>query len=185
MENEKDVYLRLGYDDGLVHCINASEHGLELELMKTGSLAPYLELQQPAEYLISRCVLQMVKTLFHAHSNCGILATITSRNVLLHDKLSAKLCDFNDSAAMPRGSDISQAEQNGLSVQTDIFQVGSLMYEILERDPFKYDLLANEDAQVLRLETGDQHWQVTVIYPRPGLLPSTEHLQLGHIIRNC
>ncbi len=88
-------------------------------------------------------------------------------------------------AVVPLGSDMSQTLYYGLSTQTDIFQFGSLIYETFERKPCKYDLLANEDVDALRLKSGDEDWQAFAIYPRPELLLNTEHLQLSHIILRC
>ena len=185
LENEKEVYLRLGHHDGIVHCINLSEEGIEMAYMKNGSLSQYLELREPPYYLFSRWILQLAMTIRYAHSKCVILADIASKNVLLDENMSAKLCDFSDSAVVPLGSDMSQALDYGLSVKTDIFQFGSLIYEIHERKPFKYDLLANEDVDALRIRSGDEKWQAFAIYPRPEVLPNTEHLQLGQIILRC
>ncbi len=185
LENEKEVYLRLGNHDGIVRCINLSDEGIEMVYMKNGSLSQYLELRKPPNHLVSQWILQLAKTILYAHSKCVILADIATKNVLLDDNMSAKLCDFSDSAVVPLGSDMSQTLHYGLSTQTDIFQFGSLIYETFERKPFEYDLLANEDVDALRLKSGDEDWQAFAIYPRPELLPNTEHLQLGHIILRC
>ena len=185
LENEKEVYIRLGHHEGIVRWINLSEEGIEMAYMKNGSLSQYLELREPPHYLVSRWTLQLATTIRYAHSKCVILADIASKNVLLDENMSAKLCDFSDSAVVPLGSDMSQVSHYGLSVKTDIFQFGSLIYEILERKPFKYDLLANEDVDALRIKSGDEEWQAFAIYPRPEVLLNTEHLRLGQIILRC
>jgi len=62
LENEKEVYLRLGNHDGIVRCINLSEEGIEMVYMKNGSL--YLELRKPPNHLVSRWILQLAKTIY-------------------------------------------------------------------------------------------------------------------------
>lgn len=44
------------------------------------------------------------------------LGDIASKNVLLGDDMSVKLCDFTDSAIMPLGYDMSCAEENSISI---------------------------------------------------------------------
>ncbi|MCJ1483359.1 hypothetical protein MMC06_003526 [Schaereria dolodes] len=185
LDNEKEAFLRLEKNDGIVDLISLSEKGIEMAYMKNGSLSQYLELREPPHHLVTQWILKLARTISYAHSKCIIVADIASRNVLLDEYMSIKLCDFSDSAVMPLGNDMSQVVHYGLSVKTDIFQFGSLVYEILTRKPFKYDLLANEEVNTQRLNSEDQNWQAFAIWPQRELLPSTKHLQLGKIILSC
>lgn len=116
---------------------------------------------------------------------CVIIANIASKNVLLDKDMNVQLCDFSDSAAIPLGSDISQAVHYGLSVKTNIFQFGSLMYEVLTRNAFNYDLLVNKDVDAQKLQCGNEDWQASAVWTRTEDLPSTKRLLLRHVVLRC
>jgi serine/threonine protein kinase len=185
IENEKQVYKRLGHHDGIVNWIELSDDGIEMVYMRNGHLSRYLEAEVPPRHLIKQWIPAIAKTVNYAHTRRIILGDIASRNVLLGDDMSVKLCDFTDSALMPLESDMSRAEDNGISIKTDIFQFGSLVYEILTRKPYHYDLFANEEVDRQRELNRGKDWKPRAEWPRAGDLPDTEHLALGQIILKC
>ena len=185
LENEKEVYHRLGHHDGIINVIKISEEGIEMAYMENGSLFQYLQVQEPPHRLAVQWILKLARAIDYAHSMCIIIADVASKNVLLDKDMNVQLCDFSDSAAIPLDSDMSQAKHYGLSVKTDIFQFGSLMYEVLTRNAFIYDLLVDKDVDAQRPHSGNEDWQAYPVWPRPEDLPSTKHLLLGHVILRC
>jgi serine/threonine protein kinase len=186
IENEKQVYTRLGHYDGIVNWITLSDEGIEMDHMRKGSLSRYLQLEVPSRRLIAQWIPALARTVNYAHSRYVILGDIASRNALLGDDMSIKLCDFTDSALMPLNCDMSCAEDNGISVQTDIFQLGSLWYEILTRKAYKYDLFANEEVDRQRELNAGKDWELRAAWPRAKDLPTdVENLPLGQIILKC
>jgi len=186
LNNEKEVYKRLGHHESIVDWVSISEEGIEMAYMKNGPLSQYLQKKkEPSHYQISQWVPALAKGISYAHSRHVIIADIVSRNVLLSDNMSPKLCDFSDSAVLSLDSDMGQAEHYGLSAKTDIFQFGSLMYEVVTRQRYEYDLLANKEVEIQRLMVGEDVWQPIAVWPRPKDLPSINHLPLGPVILKC
>ena len=163
LENEKDVYRCLGDHEGIVNIITISEQAIEMAYMENGSLFHYLQAQEPRLYLAVSWILKLAETVCYVHSRCVVIADIASRNVLLDKEMSVQLCDFSDAGVMSPCIDMSQVQHYDLSVKTDIFQFGSLMYEILTRKSFSYDLLASKYVEAQRLESGDEDWQACAI----------------------
>ncbi len=184
LENEKRVYQRLGHHDGVVSWVNLSEDGIEMAYMKKGPLSRYLQTETPPDRLVAQWIPALAKTISYAHSRNVIIGDIASRNVLLGDDMSVKLCDFTDSALMPPDSDMSQAEDNGASIKTDMFQFGSLAYEMLTRKPFKYDSFARGVENQGESNRGGD-WEPGDEWPPAECLPSTQHLVFGQIIFKC
>lgn len=185
LENEKDVYRRLGDHEGIINIIAISDQGIEMAYMDNGSLFHYLQAQEPRLQVAVSWILKLAETVCYVHSRFIVIADLTSRNVLLDKEMSLRLCDFSDAGVMPPCTDMSKAQHYGLSVKTDIFQFGSLMYEILTRKSFSYDLLANKYVEAQRLESGDEDWQASAIWPRPEDLPKTDQFYLGYIVLRC
>lgn len=184
LENEKDVYRRLGDHGGLVNIIAMSDLGIKIAYMNNGTLFHYLQAQEPPLQLAVSWILKLAETVCYVHLRCIVIADIASRNVLLDREVSIRLCDFSDAGIFPLGTDMSKAESYGLSVKTDVFQFGSLMYEILTRKPFSYDLLANKYVKAQRPENGED-WEPYAIWPRPEDLPNTGDCYLGNIVLGC
>ncbi|KAJ0413186.1 kinase-like domain-containing protein [Aspergillus carlsbadensis] len=113
----------------------------------------------------------------HAHSI--IHADISARNFLIADDLSLKLCDFAGSGV---GNDIPplvteedryrKSPDLPRSVQTDLFALGCLMYEImLGKRPYE--------------EVDDEDWEVIAENYERGVFPSVQRIKYGDVIYRC
>jgi hypothetical protein len=78
--------------------------------------------------------------------------------VLLDKDKSVKLCDLSDSGLILLDVDMEKAEDNSASTRADIFQFGSLVYEILTGQPYKYDLFAGEEIERQRILNDATNW---------------------------
>jgi serine/threonine protein kinase len=84
--------------------------------IKNGPLSRYFKLEVPPRYLVAQWIFTLAKTVHYVHIRCVILGDIASRNVLLADDMSVKLCDFTDSAIITLDCDMSSAEQDGITI---------------------------------------------------------------------
>lgn len=51
LENEKEVYHRLGHHHGIINVIKILEEGIKMAYIKNGSLFQYLQVQEPPHHL--------------------------------------------------------------------------------------------------------------------------------------
>ncbi|KAL2007737.1 hypothetical protein VTN00DRAFT_7719 [Thermoascus crustaceus] len=100
--------------------------------------------------------------------------TSPSRNFILDSDLSIKFCDFTESSIMPLHVNMETADDNGYPIQTDIGQLGAVMYEIVTGERCEFGLFKD-----LSPEVGRATW------PRREALPSTRNIWLGRVIEKC
>ncbi|KZF26148.1 kinase-like protein [Xylona heveae TC161] len=172
IEREKDVYRRLGECDGVVSCLDLSGPGIQMELMELGNLREYLQQHRPSKLLQLSWFKKMAHTLALIHGRRVIVADISSRNLLLATDLSIKFSDFTESSILPLDTDMSQADDSGYSIHTDIGQFGTVMYEVITGTKCQFNL--HEDAESRRAQ-----------WPSRERLPATKSLWLGDIIDRC
>jgi serine/threonine protein kinase len=154
--------------------------------MKNGDLSPYLRENKPSQRLALQWIKALASTIAYVHSCHVIVGDIASRNVLVDDDISAKLCDFGESHLVPTGEDINQAEVESASVGTDIFEFGSVMYEIITGKRYKYNLYDNEEAEMQWREHGEEEgWKPGAEWPQIEDLPDTTQILLSDIIKGC
>jgi hypothetical protein len=67
--------------------------------------------------------------------------------VLLDKQLKVKLYDFGQSGLVQLTADMALTVDNGASIHTDIFQFGSLVFEIVSPECFKYNLFDNKEVE--------------------------------------
>ncbi|KAL1987063.1 hypothetical protein VTN96DRAFT_4937 [Rasamsonia emersonii] len=173
IQREQDVYRRLGQCDDVVPYISFSETTTELAFMENGDLRTYLTKNRPPPSKSLQLSRQMARTLVRIHDRRVIVADIASRNFLLASDLSVKFCDFTESSIMPPHIDMETADDNGYSIQTDIGQLGAVMYEVVTGERCEFDLFQDQEAS--------SH----ATWPRGETLPSTENIWLGPIIEKC
>jgi serine/threonine protein kinase len=92
-------------------------------------------------------ILDITNVIRYAHQQHVIVGDIASRNVLLDEHSKVKLCDFAHSGLVPLSTSMALAVDDGASIETDIFQFGTLVYEIVSRERYKYDLFDNEEVE--------------------------------------
>lgn len=174
IEHEKAVYRHLGEHDGIVRVFQISDAGIEMPLMTNGDLADYLRERRPEKRVQLDWIRQMASTIDYVHKKRVIIADIATKNFLLADDLSVKLCDFTESTIMPPGANIEEDEDSGFSIQTDIAQFGSVIYEIVTPETYNFDLFKGQ---------GEGKMVPTWLCEQD--LPNTEDIWLGSIIRKC
>ena len=104
---------------------------------------------KPEKSLQLTWIQQMASTIRHVHGQSVIIADIGTRNFLVADDLSIKLCDFTESTIMPLDVNMDEADDSGYSVQTDIGQIGAVMYEVVTGKFFDFDLFKGQDDGTL------------------------------------
>ncbi|KAE8151432.1 serine/threonine-protein kinase HT1 [Aspergillus avenaceus] len=176
---EQGVYSRFNsfpkdQTDGIVPCLGLQVNATELAHMENGDLRTYLEKNQPSRELQMRWFRQMAQALEQVHAKCVIVADIATRNFLLDSELSVKICDFSEASLLPLDTDMETVDNDGFSIQTDIGQLGAVMYEVITQQKCDFD----------RFEDGIP-MDGRAIWPRRTSLPSTEGLWLGEIVEKC
>jgi serine/threonine protein kinase len=136
---------------------------------------------------VRQWVLAITDTLSYVHRQHIVIVDICSRNALLDDDSSVELCDFANSALVPLDAEWRLVEANGATVQMDIFQFGSLVYEMLTRLEYKYDLFDNEeiDRQRSLHSNEEKEWEVHAGWARAEDLPKTDNLMFGLEVKRC
>ncbi|GFF94336.1 kinase-like protein [Aspergillus lentulus] len=171
IQREQEVYRRLQQCDGVLPYISFSDTTTQLALMKNGDLRSYLLQNQPTKTMQLSWFRQMAHALCNIHDRSVIVADIACRNLLLDSTLAIKFCDFTESTIMPQDTDMETADDNGYSIQTDIGQLGKVIYEVVTGEHCTFDLHENYVSRAT--------------WPRRESLPSTEEIWLGPIIEKC
>jgi len=169
LEHEKAVYRRVGQCCGIAQCIKLSEEGILLEYLRRGDLETYLEHEpEPDQSLKVQWILSVIDTVSHFHRSRILIDDIALRNLLIADDTSLRMIDFGQCSIFPKDSDMAAANENGMTVQADIFHLGCVIYSIATWKKFECNLF----------DRG---------YRRPPLqeLPALDHLLCGEIIKDC
>ncbi|GCB20421.1 tyrosine-protein kinase JAK3 [Aspergillus awamori] len=181
LQREQEVYRRLnspgsgnGQIDGVVPCIGFSTKAIQLAYLENGDLRAYLEKNKPSLALQMSWFRQMARTLEEIHDKRVLVADIATRNYLLDSDLSVKMCDFTEASVLPLDTVMEAADDNGFSIQTDIGQLGAVMYEVVTGSKCEFDLFKDNAP-----EDGRATW------PQRTFLPSTNGLWIGPIIEKC
>lgn len=182
IQREQDVYRRLSPTvddqlDGVVPYVELSPKATHLANMKNGDLRAYLERHdnKPPLALQISWFRQMARALERIHDRRVLVADIASRNFLLDSNLSIKFCDFTEATVLPFDSTMETVDDNGYSIQTDIGELGAVMYEVVTGgQKCRFDLFKDNPP-----DDGRARW------PSRDSLPSTEGLWLGPIIESC
>lgn len=178
LQREQCIYQRLEKHDGVVPCLGFSETTTTLRVMENGDLRSYLSQNNNSTKLSKHLQLswfrKMARTLAYIHERRVIVADIASRNFLLDSELSIKICDFTESILLPLDTCMENADVDGYSTQTDIGQLGCVMYEVIIREKCDFDIFKDIPPE----EYGGR-------WPRRADLPSTQGIWLGSIIEKC
>lgn len=142
--------------------------------MENGDLRAYLGRNCPPKTLQFSWFRQMARGLACIHDRSVIVADIASRNFLLDSDLSVKFCDFTESSVMPLHTNMETADDNGYSIQTDMGQLGAVIYEVVTGERCRFDVFKDQPPEATR-----------ATWPRRESLPNTRNLWLGSIIEKC
>ena len=141
LENEKQTMERLGHHADIVEWYELRQEGIVMKLMKNGPLHEYRSKIQLSPRRMYDWISKIGQGIAHCHSQMVIICDVSSRNVLIDEYECAKICDFTEAAILPLDTlDIAQESPDGFSVQTDIFEFGRVIYEIVTGKIYEYDI---------------------------------------------
>lgn len=150
LQNEVQVYQRLGSHRGIIHCFNATNNSIELTFANQGNLHDYIHGNpMPSEAVRREWMKSLTDAFAHAHSRRVAVTDIHLRNVLVHDS-TLKLVDFGHSLMLPLNADMERFyvcsckpsfESEPLAMyrstpDTEAFYLGCLLYSIAAWEHF-------------------------------------------------
>lgn len=180
IEREYKIYCRLPQHGRLLRMFSYSaEDGLVLEYMPRGNLREYLQ-NETADIATSQRLqwaCDAAEALQVLHSNDIIHCDVKPENLLLDSDSRLRLIDFSGSSMDGVQGSAMESERFYLprpieepsTVRTDIFALGSTIYEIMTGQK-PYADLSNEEVEKNYTEQ---------------IFPSLESIQGGHIIEAC
>ena len=185
-EAERRIYERFkqkGGHSGLLRYYGQYEFGIRLEYAPNWDLLNFLQKHQEIETQQRLSwVQQVTDALCFIHACNVIHGDLTTRNILLTDTLEAKVADFGgssiDGSDLLVGVNASHAlpgfDSSTLSVQADLFALGSVLYTIMVGSCPYQDLLKE-----------DKDHEIEALFAA-GKFPETDSLgPIGAIITKC
>lgn len=167
LENEIQVFKRLGNWEGIIPHFTISQYGIELARAQA-DLETYIENSPEREDTLKvEWILSLIKAFSYIHSCKVFVDDIALRNVLIIDE-QLKVADFGQSILLPLDSDIASANANDLNVRIEILHLGWILYSIASWRVHKYYFFD---------ENPDLCW--------PTSLPNVDDVFFGKIIKKC
>ena len=174
---EKKIYERFrdnGGHPGILQYHGPYDIGIRLQFAPHGNLASFLESSEPNVEQRLRWCQQVASAVHFAHSNNVIHGDLRCGNILLDTQLNAKLADFGGSSldGSPLLIAVTASHRSpgpALSVQGDLFALGSTMYHIITgATPF-----APLDEEI------------EAFYAQSKFACTKQLGPIGHVITNC
>lgn len=180
VEVEGQIYGHLGRSKRIARCINWGEDFVDLRYECHGDLGTYLKNIPLTEHVKYRFARQAVGAVAFIHKKDVIHSDLSARQFLVDKKCNIRLSDFGGSSL--RGSEaivmenashfLPRDEDAPNTVQSDLFALGSTIYEILlGRKPYE----GTNDEDIQR-------------YFSQGIFPTLEEIsnrQWKNVIRKC
>lgn len=175
---EASIYRRIGPHPRLVRLLGHSRDGLVLEYMKNGDLKTYLQDHDSISMSLKlKWVYQVAEAVDLLHRSRVIHCDIKPRNFLLDAALDIRIIDFSGSSV--DGSKPASGEgtrfylprhwRDPPTVTTDLFALGSTLYEILQGTS-PYEEIPSDEVE--RLFTQKE-------------FPDVSGIPCGPIIKQC
>lgn len=175
---EASIYRRIGPHPRLVQMLHNSREGLVLEYMRNGDLKTYLQNHTSIPTSLKlKWADQVAEAVDLMHRNGIIHCDIKPRNFLLDTSLDIKIIDFSGSSL--DGSKSSSGEgtrfylprhwKEQSTVTTDLFALGSTLYEIFQGTSPYQDVPSDEVERLFTLQE----------------FPDVSGIACGNIIRQC
>jgi len=179
-DREREIYTLLKPHEGVLASIDVSAQCIRFPFLQNGDLRTYLQEHSPRISMSTReqWIRAAVESIAFIHSFDILHCDLSARNFLVADDLTLKLCDFAGSTFAGRSPLVSEevryrkiegVARSTQSTQTELFAIGSLMYEIVTGLP-PYDDLSDEEIEE---RYGKQDF------------PSLENLQYAEVIERC
>jgi serine/threonine protein kinase len=179
-DREREIYTLLPPHEGVLASIDASAGAIRFPFLQNGDLRTYLQEHNTRISMSTReqWIRAAVESIAFIHSLNILHCDLSARNFLVADDLGLKLCDFAGSiidghpplvSEEVRYRKVEGVTSSTQSAQTELFAIGSLIYEIVTGLPPFPDLSDEE------------------IEERYGKLdfPSLENLQYAKVIEKC
>lgn len=171
LEREKDIYRRIGKCEGVVECIRISDEGILLRYIKGTDLEQYITTHpEPSAGVKRSWITSIITTTLRLHALKILIYDIALRNFMVSmNDMTLKMIDFGQSSLLPESQDMSLVDEDGCTIQTDIFHLGCVIHSIATWSVFECDLGQFDN------------------FKRPEIdnLPSTEGVLAGEYIRHC
>ncbi|KAL6228867.1 hypothetical protein BDW75DRAFT_125176 [Aspergillus navahoensis] len=170
LENEIQVFKRLGSHEGIIPYFQTSQYGIELALAQ-GDLESYLETYPEREDSLKiSWISSLINTFAYVHTRKVFVDDIALRNILILDE-QLKLADFGHSVLLPLDIDITSANENDLNVSIEILHLGWVLYSIASWHVHKYYFFGPENPDLC--------------WPKPDSFPNVDDVLCGKIIKKC
>ena len=150
IQNEDQIYKRLGSHEGIIGFYETIDGVIELAFANQGNLREYIKEQPiPPEAIRRQWIQSLSDTFAYVHSRRVSVVDIDCRNILVHNG-SLKLSSFGRSVLLPIHADMerfyvcmkesSPASEVSFMVQstvaTEMFHLGCVLYSIAAWDVF-------------------------------------------------
>ncbi|KAJ5697171.1 hypothetical protein N7488_010855 [Penicillium malachiteum] len=140
IEIEGRVYEHLGKNKRIARCIAWREGSIDLQFEYNRDLERYLKTTDVSHSIRYRMVRQAIEAVVFIHSKDVIHSDLSARQLLVDRNLNVRLSDFGgsslqgcDALVMENSSHfLPRDEKSPNTVQSDLFALGSTIYEILE-----------------------------------------------------
>lgn len=174
VEIEGQIYNHLGKNRRVARCINWGDNFINLRYEYNGDLESYLKKNRLNDCTRYRMARQAVEAVVFAHEKDVIHSDLSARQFLVDRRCNLRLSDFGGSSL--RGSDaivmetathfLPRDEDKPNTIQSDIFALGSTIYEIIVGEK-PYEKLKEDEVQRLYSENQfptldkiqDPHWR--------------------------
>ncbi|KAF9887413.1 hypothetical protein FE257_010268 [Aspergillus nanangensis] len=167
IQNEGNIYKRLGVHSGILRCFSVCDNSIELAFANQGSLLHYMrETPIPGSQIRLDWILSLSDTFSYAHSQRVVVQDIDLQNIVVHDG-TLKLIDFGQSFLLPLDTDMDSFCVNETTLKMEILHLGCIFYSIATWTRFKY----------YYFDYGR--------FPLDGELPSTKGVLGNEIIDKC
>jgi serine/threonine protein kinase len=137
-EREKTIYRTLPKHPNILNCLEITDDCIRFPFMRLGTLREYLQThnREIQSHIREQWIAMAISAVSLVHSFGIVHADISTRNFLVADDLSIKLCNFSGSAVGESDSLVEEEDRYRMapdsprSKVTDIFALRCLMYEI-------------------------------------------------------
>ncbi|EXJ76904.1 serine/threonine protein kinase [Capronia epimyces CBS 606.96] len=201
--NEKVAYEHIGNHPRIAQWIPSdTDDYIDLEYYPNGNILDYLNnyRDEIAPDLVARWGSQIIESIAVIHAKDIIHSDLNLKQVLLDDNLNARLSDFNASACLGQPAlgyekathCLPRDQQDPNTVQSDLFALGSTLYELAhgkgpysELYPQPDTSIQPEDAQISYYKLREQADQKVEHLFSQKIFPDVSGSFCGCTIRGC
>lgn len=133
---KKLIYQTLPKDPNILDCIAITERGIHFPYFRLGNVRDYLQTHSLDDRTRDRWIGNAIDAIITIHAYGIVHSDISARKLLVADDFSIKLCDFAGSSINDLKSLVAEETayhslpSSPRTFKTDLFALGSLIYEI-------------------------------------------------------